>query len=460
MFSLDTALGIEISGDDLCVAMLSRGFRDVSLRGACRVENFHALTPQQLREELERRLPPGALKTERVVLGLPRERVIARNVELPLEVEENLDQVVKFQIERYEPVESEASCFDYSVLRRDEKNKRLSLQMMMVPAAVLDDAMAVIEGLNLYPAAVRASTHSLQQLLQVHADGMPKKAPALILDIEGDSVGFVLVHGPGKADSQRVTLPAEPSFEAIVTQLQLFISELDPQEEALSKIYISGDASDEIVKQFGASFGDCERLADSLRLNLDRDGEACLNAIGLALTGFARSGGVNLLPKERRVVREAPSWIPTAALAGILLVLTGAAAARGFIQNDRLLSDIEERVSQLQPEVQETMSLRSDLDARQARVQELSQLMVGRQTVLNILRELTEMIPEDTYLESLTVQGDTIGLTGYADRASSLLTILIESDCLQGVEQKYILPGVNNKEKFRFEAKAGPCGSR
>ena len=76
------------------------------------------------------------------------------------------------------------------------------------------------------------------------------------------------------------------------------------------------------------------------------------------------------------------------------------------------------------------------------------------QKVLLILRELTEIMPENSFLQSLNIQGQRLSLIGYSGSASRLLKVLLSSRFLDAVESRYIIPDRTKKgrEKFSFEA--------
>ena len=101
------------------------------------------------------------------------------------------------------------------------------------------------------------------------------------------------------------------------------------------------------------------------------------------------------------------------------------------------------------------MVIRQQIDQQQAQLEQLQDLMSGRQRVLLVLSELTERIPEDSFLQALNIQGERVSLTGFSDSASTLLKILLDSENLSTVESRYITPDRTKKdrEKFSFEAR-------
>ena len=128
MFNLDSAVGVQIRGNSLVFATVAKGFQDYVLKGCAVVEHYKELPPSDLYAWIQQFGEANGFDRENVILGLPRDQVVIRQIELPLEVEENLDQVVRFQVEKFQPVEEGQSYCDYIVLERDAEATSCKLQ--------------------------------------------------------------------------------------------------------------------------------------------------------------------------------------------------------------------------------------------------------------------------------------------------------------------------------------------
>jgi general secretion pathway protein L len=80
----------------------------------------------------------------------------------------------------------------------------------------------------------------------------------------------------------------------------------------------------------------------------------------------------------------------------------------------------------------------------------LEEILHGRQSTLLILKDLTERIPDNTYLQNIQFQGDEITMQGYSDQISDLLPVLQESPYLESVKTNWIQQDPRNKSKERF----------
>ena len=203
MFAIGSALGVEFRGRNLILLNVKKGIREFSLLEHGVIEDFRDLSPAELQSAVRGFLKSNGSSRERVILGIPREQAVVRWIELPLDVEENLEQVVRFQVERFEPTDEEQSYVDHVVLGRDEQKKKLLLQVTLVPRIILDDYLHVLRQADLYPAAVRLASLAYHQVFLAHADGFPKKLPCLVLALNPGSLEMLFINDSSKFFSTR-----------------------------------------------------------------------------------------------------------------------------------------------------------------------------------------------------------------------------------------------------------------
>jgi Tfp pilus assembly protein PilN len=459
MLTSGSAAGVQILPDKLVFASLRKGFHDYSLKHAVVIENHRDLSVPELRNRLRQFQDPRPTGYDNLVLGLPAEEVTLRLIELPLEVEENLAQVVRFQVDRFEPSEEQRSYFDYVILSRDEDQKKILLQVAMVRQSVLDDYLNLLRDLDLYPATARLSSLGFHQLLALHENGFPKKEPVVVLGLDPGRMEIVVVLGSDRFFSEKVQINTDHlDADEVILQLYEFISRLHLKTEGVSRIFTAGRLGPELLDQLKQRFGECEALETNLNLK-EKEKVAgnpdLLPAIGLAASAFAkaRSLRLNLIPEEKRVIARKPSMIPTAVLAVLLLALGVTAVGREYHQSSTLAHSLDQAIQELQPKASEVMTLRQQVEAKQQELDEIRGLMKGEQQVLAVLRDLTERLPEDTYLQTLTIERGNVTLFGFSGSANALIPGLRASELYRTVQSKYTTKDiVTKKDKFNIEA--------
>jgi len=92
---------------------------------------------QRLRNAID---DPGV----RTVLCIPPERVLQRNLTLPAAAEENIRQVLSFEMDRQTPFKADQIYFDSRVTGRDASGRNLLVELVLLPRAQLDQELAAL----------------------------------------------------------------------------------------------------------------------------------------------------------------------------------------------------------------------------------------------------------------------------------------------------------------------------
>lgn len=123
-------------------------------------------------------------------------------------------------------------------------------------------------------------------------------------------------------------------------------------------------------------------------------------------TGATASGG-------QRLLRQA--------LVGLLALLTAALVAVPLVRKLEASDALESRVAEAAEAATAARSLAEELERLRAR----SGFVVGRRlerpTVSELLRELTILLPDDTWLHRLTVEGDEVSIAGLSPSSTALV---------------------------------------
>ena len=232
----------------------------------------------------------------------------------------------------------------------------------------------------------------------------------------------------------------------------------------MQEIYLTGSGADEALEPVRERFGSAQLLSDGVSLKFEGAARSSLAvtgcSVGLAASSLTRSpfSKMNLIPSEMRRSRTQLSYVPTVVLAVLLLFLLGLSTSREYLQQTQLLAGISAQRDELKPRVASVIETREEADQLAELAVEMGTMLSGRQRALSVLKELTELIPDDAYLQSVRIQTNKVTMTGFSDTAASLIPILQESNCLSNVESKYITRDRRSgKDKFSFEASVAEC---
>jgi len=99
-------------------------------------------------------LPDNVRQT---ILLLPPDSVLSRALTLPLAAEENLREVLSFEMDSQTPFTADQVYYDFFVTGRSPANKTLSLQLYVTPRGIVDDSLATLAANEIFPDVVTAN---------------------------------------------------------------------------------------------------------------------------------------------------------------------------------------------------------------------------------------------------------------------------------------------------------------
>jgi general secretion pathway protein L len=82
----------------------------------------------------------------RTVFCIPAERVLTRTLNLPAAAEDNLRQVLSFEMDRQTPFKADQVYFDSRVLGHDASGRNVQVELVLIPRAQLDQELAALPG--------------------------------------------------------------------------------------------------------------------------------------------------------------------------------------------------------------------------------------------------------------------------------------------------------------------------
>lgn len=91
-------------------------------------------------------------------LTLPPSGVMEKSLDLPLAAEEDLEQMLAFEMDRLTPFQADDLCFDYRVVARDANTKRMRVEVAIVQRATVERALALAKRCGLTPDRVSVQT--------------------------------------------------------------------------------------------------------------------------------------------------------------------------------------------------------------------------------------------------------------------------------------------------------------
>ena len=131
MIYLQQSLGIDLRDNTLRMVHLGRTFKGIVL-----IDYFMKKYPLHKQKRDEGELDPLCLdlrnfirqrgiKSDQIVIGLPKEKVILKEITMPKVEEKELRSMLRYELERHTPYPAEDVIFDYHIIRQEESTFHL-----------------------------------------------------------------------------------------------------------------------------------------------------------------------------------------------------------------------------------------------------------------------------------------------------------------------------------------------
>jgi general secretion pathway protein L len=141
----------------------------------------------------------------------------------------------------------------------------------------------------------------------------------------------------------------------------------------------------------------------------------------------------NLLPAAERPPSRRRRVSPSKLLLLLVLSLTAAALVTPLWQKNRVLAELEQRVSELKTQADEVYQLREAIErARQGSIAVLESK--SRQPrMIDLLLSLTDRLPDDTWVQNLDYRDGEVQIRGESSQAAALIGVLEQAPGFEDV---------------------------
>ncbi len=373
---------------------------------------------------------------------------LVRPATLPAAAKANLARVVGYEIDRFLPLSPEQLVFDYQVVQETETE--LHLLLLALPRAVVEDWLSLCGGAGLSPVTVEPGPLAGANAWALVQGRLPSSF--LLLAAEGPDFDLLQF-------SRRRLRGWQAGKLSTGTTLKELIPQESPPEAAPQALYLLGGAS--LPAALRAGVGDAPMpVATEAQVVLKGAAAGAattpeiLMAVGAALRGV---GGVpfavNLLPEEQRATPQLTGLLLTRFFSLLLLGLVVVWSASIFIHSRITLARVERQVAELAPAVREVEKQLQNTQNLLKQYDDLKRRMEQYPPPLQILRELTQIIPDHTHLYSFRLSKGQVELSGKSASASELINLLERSGRFTKTE--FVSPIVTDEtgsEIFKIKA--------
>ncbi len=480
-----TFLGVEFKEDSVVVTYLKNSMSGINLLSS---STFPLRDNDNVANEVREYINQNGIDVNRVFVSIPDKWAITKFTDIPSLKGKGRGAVVnlmKFEIERHIPFPIEDVFCDFLVMH--ERDMTNSVVFVTVQREKVDFIKDFFEKLSLQPHAITISSFAVLNTIELSGVsvggwqefvGIAQKSD--VLGKEGETNISIYI------DKMNVSLAI--ISKGLCTHLRTFIFNLDePSEiflddvakylaevqsrlslEHFDKIIITGDIS--------STKGLIDELKEKLKINnvtIDQISNFSGNLKGIKINSLASSVGacfaglgvgtyrINILPhkKEYEIKKAAP--LTTKIFLVLLFVLVIGIFTTEVVKQRRFLLKMEDALKKNEPEIHALEKLSSDINSLKNRSDFFHKIKANEVT-LEILAELTTILPKDSWVTNLNYKGFDISdkkknggeliISGYAASSSTLIPLLEDSPYFEKVE--FVGPIKKRREKEQFKLSA------
>jgi pilus assembly protein HofN len=156
------------------------------------------------------------------------------------------------------------------------------------------------------------------------------------------------------------------------------------------------------------------------------------------------------LPAERRETVSRGRLIPTFVLAACVITVVIALALQKQFAERQYLKQLNQQIAQLQPQAGRSSAVDRRIVLTKARIDLLDRFRARTKDDIDIINELTRLLPPPVWISSLEVHADNVTISGEADQAAPLLKSLDSSPLFRNSEFQMAVSRNGAMETFRI----------
>ncbi len=422
-------------------------------------------------KELEAFLQSTDFPNSPAVVALSRELYVWRSFRVPPVTSGSLDSLIAYEVERHLPVG--ADSLYVRTLAGQGEGPGWHVQLL---AARRDVVRPLLEALDLMGCRLAAIVpDSLGALAEVRFVGGKQPAPGDVIAVhDRESVEVYLFRDDAPAGGAVSVIGSDrPSGEdasgagQLAARAQRIASGIESAlSEARQAVGDSPAARRDERRWLLPSSGGSDLVMEYLRRDTAaewslvtptpapaamRDAPRYSVSLGLSREPDRLvASPLNFLSAAATAGKSLPAMV-TAACAAILLialVLLGAGVEYQTRRESRLLDG---RIDALRAQAEGVTRLGDTLRSKEGELRHLAWTVTEAPTMIDLLAELSQVLPPNAHLTQFVLKGDSVELSGFADAASGLIQTLEESKSFRNVAfDAPITTQAAQKERFKI----------
>lgn len=367
-----------------------------------------------------------------VIMVVPKSWTIVKTADFPLAVTENLSAVISNELDRLTPLSPDRAFYDFRIIGKEEN--RLLVMVAAVNSDVLRPYLELLQERKIVIRRISVSTSAFGTLCDhAHKNG---------------SIVFVVISGGGyeggliRDHKWCASFTGRLSGEDEQSNIHLIAGEVNPlieKTEENTKVIIDPPPSEKWRIPLEQSIhAPVQFLRDTdLKLHFSNKKdlkETPFMALGGALEHMLPgASSMNILDQGRHQPFKTPLAFTISLI--IILVALGLFWMVSPLQIEKAkLEAINHEIEARTYNVKKIELLRKDIENVETEISTIRTFKSSKPMVLNIIKEMTRILPKSTWLTRIRIADSTIEIEGYAASATEIVPKLEASSYFKKVE--------------------------
>jgi len=407
----------------MSVAYGSRFLSRVKIKGIRRYEFEEGKypPPEGVASSLSLAINDFGAQGASVSLCIPKAWAVIKTAEFPATVKESLVNAISYELDRITPFSHEDALYDFRVVK--ESDNKITV---VIVAAREDTVRPYIEALKnngIITGKVNISLSGTGALFQY----VYKTKDFIFLEIGKDSYegGLFLDSLANAAFTGNFDTDEESSqMDSLKERIGHLVSAAQKRSKSPSLVVLFRDRNPIPEDALKPRFNLPVRIVNESDIPFRQPGyhkEIPYSAIGGTLESLLPyANGLNLIRKGYQEKTRTPMTFTGVLVLVLLAVWVIYMLAPLRIEGKRL-EEIERQVQIRKEDVRKVEALKEEISRLESEISLIEEFKKSSPMSLDILRELTTIIPKNTWLTRVRISGPAVNIEGYAASASTLL---------------------------------------
>ena len=479
-FNSEITLGLDIREESIAMTLLKKNQQKIELIAS----NFVNIpfidfqpdgTDEIISYEVDQFLKTMKNVPGQVALSLPRKFVTFKSFELPPGDRESLDAMIEFELERHFSGPLEDLNFSYVTTRKSDGQYQITavaikkettrrfvdlMQRLGLKTNVLD--VSVFSNLNLLLAtesiignvSVVVDVCSTSFEITILNNNVVENSRYVLIDSEGFKENYFEFRDPEMDYKTTCQSLSEEILEEINTTLGA--SRNINEGESVEEIFLlgGGNYSEALSSHIGLLSGVPIKTispSDLMKSGLPTELAPSFMLTSLSLASQRMISSffeINLLSADPKNKYKFTSDKATYSLLLLLVFISMMLFANQVIQNRMALTSLNSQLKEVQAQAGSLEKIDSDYGSTDVVVQNLKAIQKKNPLKLATLQELSNVLPKDTWLVSISIFHDQLEVNGFSASASRLVPLMERSSMFKNARFMGSIVSGKNGGKF------------